>query len=848
MTDRPRPFSSAKPFQTPAESNSSQRRSTPRAGDETHAILPSQSINTTCDDPTRSNIPNPPFLSSPGITNLGGPGHQRQPAQYHHHLAVQSQYGVGVGLGINTYGQTPSPGPLMWDWDNSTAGFGDFAHFYEPQGELVVEELHNQRSSQPDFTLSQYLGPGAAPFQSIPPQVGESSRRSTPPKNAAANASEPTSRSHPPPTSPAPEPSLHAQPPAPPQATSPRPPPRPAIQTGMKRKAVSEPSSANSQTAPAAAKPLFPPSKRSATSRTASGATERRSSAGQYGVEVDWSPVNTGAGASGEGEARQEEAVAAARKTSTERGTANANGDHSVEKSVPNVRVRQIPDVPSISSVLPAGKVFPIQIGSKLFRLSGASISSDSPSYFSHFFGQQLLSADGRSGNIHTLYIDRDPNTFRDISMHLQGYHIKPRDGLHYVRLYADAQFYSLPRLTQQLFKSEIFVRVGDRDFQIPRELFSGPGNTPNFFSLGFAHFLGTPSDTFPGLDRQTLLRPPSILPPAVPNRSAEIFADLLRLLKGYPVNVRDDAHREDLLRDARYFNLKGVEQRLLPCEIGYNLARSESEITIRLEDVRQSGVSFTPARLADLGWGVESRINPATVPDTPPSASGAPAPGAGIPPHRGHICYARPYTDEASSALIVEIGSPEATRLDLTSMRATFYGLTKSRISSLFQVIAAKMNLPLMHLPLGIMMMKGRAEREREGAPTPKPVAEGLSALPVSPANSGVSGDRVRVRFDTDSAVTLDGGLIEWEAVGDMTSQPPNLLPRIRRWSVNRHDRVLDVTKQWIVKRALWRVLVEPAEDEPDNGKVEVVMVCVKMVAFTDQWARNSKRRFLSS
>ena len=65
------------------------------------------------------------------------------------------------------------------------------------------------------------------------------------------------------------------------------------------------------------------------------------------------------------------------------------------------------------------------------------------PSYFSHFFGEQLHNHSGRAGDVRTLYIDRDPETFRDIALHLQGYHIIPRDGEHYVRLFADAQFYS---------------------------------------------------------------------------------------------------------------------------------------------------------------------------------------------------------------------------------------------------------------------------------------------------------------------------------------------------------------------------------------------------------------------
>jgi hypothetical protein len=126
-------------------------------------------------------------------------------------------------------------------------------------------------------------------------------------------------------------------------------------------------------------------------------------------------------------------------------------------------------------SILQPERVFPIQIGSELFRLSGASISSDgemapsscafseyvltveAPSYFTQFFEQQLRENE-ESGNIRTLYIDRDPATFRDVARHLQGYsaaswvldrlttagyHIKPRDGNHFVKLFADAQFYS---------------------------------------------------------------------------------------------------------------------------------------------------------------------------------------------------------------------------------------------------------------------------------------------------------------------------------------------------------------------------------------------------------------------
>lgn len=69
------------------------------------------------------------------------------------------------------------------------------------------------------------------------------------------------------------------------------------------------------------------------------------------------------------------------------------------------------------------------------------------PSYFSQYFLCQIKQAEDHGEDIgsaiRTLYIDRDPETFRDIALHLQGYHVMPRDGKHFVRLFADAQFYS---------------------------------------------------------------------------------------------------------------------------------------------------------------------------------------------------------------------------------------------------------------------------------------------------------------------------------------------------------------------------------------------------------------------
>jgi hypothetical protein len=417
---------------------------------------------------------------------------------------------------------------------------------------------------------------------------------------------------------------------------------------------------------------------------------------------------------------------------------------------------------------------------------------------------------------------------------------VRPRDEEHFVRLFADAQFYSrmlystmkfvaylnvysVPRLTQQLFKSEIFIQVGDRHFQIPRDIFASPGNSPNFFSLGFAHFFSTPSEVFPGLDRQTLLRPPSILPPSVPNRSGDIFADLLRLLQGYDVKIRDSSHRAELLRDARYFHLKGLEQQLLPCEISTNLRRGRSEILLRLEDVRQSGISFVsdPDSQGQSYRDSGDRSKAAT-----PLSTVDPQPTAPT----GWIAYQRPYVDDASHDLVLEISSSEATRVDINAMRATFTGQTKARVASLFQVIANKLNLPAM-MPLGLMMMQSGG---------------GIAALPASPANSGVSGDRVHIKIEKDASVEVDGRIVEWdedERDDERSMDDDDAMPKIKRWGDGGKE--MDMNVDWIVVKGQWRLRVEPAEEE--NSKVEVSLCAVKIEANTEEMYRNGKRRFLS-
>ena len=382
-----------------------------------------------------------------------------------------------------------------------------------------------------------------------------------------------------------------------------------------------------------------------------------------------------------------------------------------------------------------------------------------------------------------------------------------------------------VPKLISQLYEESVYTSVGHREFQIPRELFSDAGNSPNFFSLGFAVFFSSPDDLFPGLDKDGLLRPPSIVPPSIPGRSPEIFQEILHLLRGYPVHIRSEAHRAELLRDCRYFNFKGLEQRLIPHAISFNSSRRKHEIVLRLKDILKSGISIA---------------NEPTLAD----------------PLAAWINYARPFVDDRPYELVLEIGD-ELTRLQINpggvfnanNLRAEFFGEAKIRVSKMFEVIATKLNLPPTTQPLGLLMAKG-----------------GASSQPATPGNTPLSEDLVRVVMDPEASVTLDGKPWNWQDEdaatilswnGKLDSGPPSSAggqdsplqmsipvlganPRKRR----RADMAQGGTEEWIIKTGQWRLKIQGLK----NGKaaVECCLVAVKLDAMSSEQARNAQRPFL--
>lgn len=223
-----------------------------------------------------------------------------------------------------------------------------------------------------------------------------------------------------------------------------------------------------------------------------------------------------------------------------------------------------------------------------------------------------------------------------------------------------DANYYHLPRLINQLATSEIFMRIGTHSFKIPRNIFSNPGDTPNFFTVGFVGFFGS------GIEMPKhikFIRPPPMAPPTVPNRSCELFADLLKVLRGGPVEVRSREHRALLLKECRYYRFRNLEQRLIEHSIDFNRLHDCEEITINLEDMKFDNL-FS---LRPIATGSEV------------------------------LFYKRPFVDKDPRELIIQITGQEQVQIyqekDLT-WKAKFFDKPEKKLSKLWDVLTTRLSI----------------------------------------------------------------------------------------------------------------------------------------------------------
>lgn len=359
-----------------------------------------------------------------------------------------------------------------------------------------------------------------------------------------------------------------------------------------------------------------------------------------------------------------------------------------------------------------------------------------------------------------------------------------------------------------QLYEESIFISIGHREFQIPREILTDAENSPNFFSLGFGLLFSSKDEVFPGLDRESLIRPPSLLPPSVPNRSADTFAELLRLLQGYPVEIRNETHREDLLRDARYFHFKGLEQRLIPHDISFNPLRGQDEIVLRLENIQKSGISVKHDD-DDTNTGDNNED------------------GADVQRFTGMVNYARPYVDDRPAELVLEIAG-QNSKLHFTKdgPRLEFLRDTRTRFTKLLEVIATKLGMPPTTQPLGLLMASGGAD-SRVATPSTTPLSES---------------DFVKVDISEETSITVNGQEHDASQLDVVNENGAATSSRKRRRTSGGDEG--DGLKPWIVNAGQWRLSIQQSTGQ---GKVECVLQAVQVDAISSEANRNKKRGFLT-
>ncbi|KAF9950683.1 hypothetical protein BGZ72_007693 [Mortierella alpina] len=196
---------------------------------------------------------------------------------------------------------------------------------------------------------------------------------------------------------------------------------------------------------------------------------------------------------------------------------------------------------------------YTIVVSGENFPVTLCALQYDSPNFFSDgkFVSLTLslslppakifLNPSREEYSTRMMYIDRNPDVFRDIVKHMQGYYVSARDEVHLENLVMDAHFYRLKRLIENLRKT-MFINVSGTIFKVSRETILN--DTPNFFAV-----------LEPYADRN--------LTPTFICRSPELFKDILSHLQGYEIQIRDKVHRNNLLKEARYFKLNTLVSKL---------------------------------------------------------------------------------------------------------------------------------------------------------------------------------------------------------------------------------------------------------------------------------------------
>jgi hypothetical protein len=254
-------------------------------------------------------------------------------------------------------------------------------------------------------------------------------------------------------------------------------------------------------------------------------------------------------------------------------------------------------------------------------------------------------------------------------------------------------------------------------------------------------------------------------------------------MLRGYPLHIRNDEHRAELLRDCRYYHFRGLEQRLIPHHISFNLARGRNEIVLRLEDVRPSGV-----------------------------------PGE----QDGFVQYSRPFVDEPPHELVVEV-SGECMSIDTSCLRAELLGAAREQLCKIAQAVASRR---------GWTAVDG-------AAPGVRVRFEMQSEIMVDGQEyqtDWCAVERRLISVNMGMGMNNNMNMIPGMMMGEPSPQPA---AKRRREDGGSPDGLM----LWVVRKGQFRL--QAVVD--DMGRMETVLVGVKTEMCTSERWRNSQRGFLT-
>lgn len=248
----------------------------------------------------------------------------------------------------------------------------------------------------------------------------------------------------------------------------------------------------------------------------------------------------------------------------------NSNNDNNIEKTQ------------TIKSILPNDRIYSIQMGNEVIKLSGASLNSDSPNLFTDFFSEK------ENHSTSTIFIDRNLNAFHLIQKHLQGYFFDIKNETEYATLLNDAVFYKFEKLITNIKESQYFyANIGGKSFKFLKKLFRRDGDTGNYFQI----YSNTINSQLEYRFIENKLPIVQSISPNYISRSPEYFQLLLDLLTGATIKLTSEL-RESLIKECKYYCFLNLEQRLIKTKIGLNPFSDVGEITIHLDDIHARGLT----------------------------------------------------------------------------------------------------------------------------------------------------------------------------------------------------------------------------------------------------------------